>query len=119
MKYIGKFIGQIIANALAIVIASYFIVQISFTGGLVDYLIIGLVLTIANIIIKPILKAISSPLIIITFGLFIIVINAVILFAVDWFIKELIITGFWGYFWGILIISIINALIVGPSKKKN
>lgn len=98
--------------------AAYFVPQIAFNGGIIDYLIIGLVLAVANIIIKPILKIISAPLILITAGLFLIVINAIILFGVNWFIEELTITGFWGYFWGVMILTIINAIIVGSIKKK-
>lgn len=115
---IFKFILQILANALAIAIAAYFVPQIIFEGDLLDYLIIGVVLAIANLIVKPILKIISAPLIFISLGLFLIVINAIILFGVDWFVEELTIAGFWGYFWGVIIISIINAIIVGPTKKK-
>ena len=118
MRFIGKFILQILANGLAVFVAAYFVPQIIFEGNLVDYLIIGLVLAVANIIIKPILKIISAPLIFITLGLFVIVINAIILFGVDWFIEELSITGFWGYFWGVIILVLVNTIIVGASKKR-
>jgi putative membrane protein len=79
---------------------------------------VGLILAAANTIIKPILKIISAPLIFITLGLFIIVINGIILFGVDWFVEELSINGFWGYFWGVIIVSLINAILVGSIKKK-
>lgn len=118
MRFIGKFILQILANALAIAIASYFIVQISFSGGIKDYLIVGGILALANLIIRPILRLVSAPLIFISFGLFLIVVNAVILFGVDYFVEELTITGFWGYVWATIIISILNAIIVGRAKKK-
>lgn len=118
MRYIGKFILQIIANALAIFVAVYFIKQITFTGNWLDYLFIGAILAVANLIIKPVLKVVSAPLIFITLGLFTIVINAIILFGVDWFVEELAIAGFWGYFWCVIIISIVNAIIVGSVKKR-
>jgi putative membrane protein len=118
MRRLFKFIFQIIANAIAIAIAAYFLPQITFTGDLTDYLIIGAILAVANLIIRPILKIISAPLIFITLGLFMLVINGIILFGVDWFIEELTITGFWGYVWAILIISILNGIIVGATKKK-
>jgi len=118
MRWFLKLILQILANALAIGMAVYFVPQITFKGDLIDYLIIGVILTAANLIIRPILKIISAPLIFITAGLFMIVINAIILFGVDWFVEELTITGFWGYFWGIIIISILNGIIVGSTKRK-
>lgn len=118
MRFILRFILQILANALAIAIAAYFIPQITFKGGLVDYLIVGGILAVANLFIRPVLKIISAPLIFVTLGLFIIVINAIILFGVDWFVEELTITGLWGYVWGIIIIAIVNAIINITTKKK-
>jgi putative membrane protein len=118
MRWLFRFILQILANAAGIFIAQYFIKQIIFTGDWVDYLIIGLILAIANLIIRPILKIVTAPLIFITLGLFIIVINAIILFGVDWFVEELTIASLWGYLWGSLIISIINAIIAKTTKKK-
>lgn len=119
MRFIGKFILQIIANALAIFIAVYFIKQINFTGNWLDYLFVGAILAVANLIIRPILKIISAPLIFITLGLFLIVINAIILFGVDWFVEALKISNIWGYLWGTIIISIINAIIAGSAKRKS
>jgi len=118
MRWLFRFILQILANAAGIFVAQYFIKQIIFTGDWVDYLIVGLILAIANLIIRPILKIVTAPLIFITLGLFIIVINAVILFGVDWFVEELTVASLLGYLWGSLIISIINAVIAKTTKKK-
>jgi len=118
MRWLFRLILQILANALGIFIAQYFIKQIIFTGDWLDYLIVGTILAVANIVIKPILKIITAPLMFITLGLFIIVINAIILFGVDWFVEALTITSLWGYLWGSVIISIINAIIMGATKKK-
>lgn len=118
MRWLFKFILQILANALGIFAAAYFLDQIIFTGNWLDYLIVGVILAVANLIIRPILKIISAPLIFITLGLFIIIINAIILFGVDWFVEELKIINLWGYLWGSIIISVINAIIVGAYKKK-
>jgi len=121
MRFITKFILRIIANALAIFIAVRYIhganFDVSFTGDLVDYLMFGVILALANTFIRPILKIISAPLIFITLGLFVIIINAVILFGVDWFFEALSITGFMGYFWTTIILAIANAIIVGSFKK--
>ncbi|MFH1129331.1 MAG: phage holin family protein [Patescibacteria group bacterium] len=112
-----KFILRIIANALAIFIAVRLVDEITFGGDIVDYLIVGAVLALANTFIRPILKIVSAPLIFITLGLFVIVINGIILFAVDYFVEALSITGFMGYVWGTIIIAIANAIIVGSFKK--
>jgi putative membrane protein len=112
-----KFILRIVANALAIFVAVRLIEEITFTGDFIDYLIVGIVLALVNTFIRPILKIVSAPLIFITLGLFMLVINAVILFAVDYFVEVLSITNIMGYVWGTIIISIANAIIVGSFKK--
>lgn len=52
MRWIFKLIIQILANAVLIGAIAYFMPQLTFKGGLVDYLIIGAILGIANLIIK-------------------------------------------------------------------
>ena len=118
MRRLIKLIIQILANAIGIFIAVYFIDKVNFAGDIIDYLIVGTVLALANLIVRPILKIISAPLIFITLGLFLIVINAIILFAVDFFVETLIISGFWAYLYTTIIIAIINGIIVPISKKR-
>jgi len=119
MRFIIRLILQIIANALAIFVAVKYIIPsyMIFNGDLIDYLTVGLILALANTFARPILKIVSAPLIFITMGLFLIIINAIILFAVDWFIEALEITSLWGYLWGSIIIAVVNAIIVGGFKK--
>ena len=117
MKWLIKLILQILANALAIFLLAKYVPQIQFTGDLLDYLLVGLILALANLIVRPILKIISAPLVFITMGLFMVMINVIILFGVDWFVQELTIIGFWGYFWGVVVISILNAAVHLGTKK--
>lgn len=105
-----------IANSIGILLATYFVPGIIFKGDLIDVAITGLALAVANSLIKPILKFITGPLIVLTMGLFLVVINIVILWVVDWFMPDLTIVGFWAYFWGVMIISIINAVISAIKK---
>lgn len=119
MRLILSFIARIIANSIGILIATYFVPGIIFKGDLIDLVITGLILALANSIIKPILKFITGPLIVLTMGLFMIIINIALLWLVDWFMPELTIVGFWAYFWGVVLISIINAIVSTVSKKKS
>jgi putative membrane protein len=117
--FLIKFILRIIANGLGVFAAVYFLPQyISFTGSWIDYLVVGAILAIANMIVRPILKIVSAPLILITLGFFLVVINMIILFGVDYFVEQANINGFIGYFWISIILAIINAIIVGATKKK-
>ena len=119
MKLLLRFIIRIMANAIGILIASYFISGFVFGGSLSKLLITGFILALINSIIKPILKFITGPLIVLTMGLFMIIINILLLWIVTWFVPELTIVGFWAYFWSVLIISIINAITHKSIKKNN
>lgn len=103
-----KFIVQILTNAVAIFLASYLVPGFSFTGNVLMLLVAGLILGLINFIIKPILKLISAPLILLSLGLFLIVINILLLWLLDFLMPELTISGIGAYFWGVIIISLIN-----------
>jgi len=113
-----RIIIQILSNALAIAVADKLVPGIDFGGDILSYLIAGLVLGLINFFIKPVLKIISFPLIIISLGLFSLVINMFILWLLDWFIPELAIIGFWAYFGGAIVISAVN-IFVSVSVKKD
>ncbi len=113
-----RFILQILVNALAIFLAAYLVPGIVFTGDILTLIIAGLLLGLINFFIRPILKLITAPLIIFSLGLFIIVINIFLLWLLEYFMPELTIIGFWSYFWGVLIISLVNIFFGSGRKKK-
>lgn len=115
-----RFIIQILSNAVAIFLAAYLVPGIVFTGDILTLLIAGLVLGLINFFVRPILKIISAPLIILSLGLFTVIINMFLLWVLSYLVPELSITGFWSYFWGVLIISLVNVLFgAGRKKEKN
>ncbi len=112
------FIIQIIVNAFAIYLADSFIKGVEFSGDIWILLIAGLVLGILNFVLKPILKVISAPLIILTLGIFTIIINIFILWLLQIILPELSIVGFWAYIWVIIIVSVLNFITHGLNRKK-
>lgn len=80
---------------------------------------VGLLLGLLNTIIKPLLTVISIPLILLTFGLFLVVINAVLLMFCGDLISEFTVDGFWPAVWGSVIISLVSMLLEPKSPKKN
>jgi len=114
-----RFFVRILSNALAVYLAAYFVVGFDLPHQLQDWkllLLAGLILAIFNAILKPILKLISLPFIILTLGFFTLIINIGLLWLLSQFLPELTIAGFWAYFWGTIIISLVN-LIVEPFIK--
>jgi len=71
-------------------------------------LIAALVLGILNVFVKPIILLISLPLIFVTFGFFLVLINALLLKATAWLVPGLHIASFWSALGGSLVISIVS-----------
>lgn len=116
MRFVLIIIFQIFSNIIAILAASNFIPNFSFTGNFIDLTLASLIFAAINLIIKPIAKIILTPLIIITFGLFIIVINALALHLLDLLSKPLNIQGYIPLLLGTILISVINVLINAGAK---
>jgi len=72
------------------------------------YLIGGAVLGIANAIIKPLLALLTLPLIIITLGLFYLVINIAMVALAEWIAPDFSIEGFWTYVGTVVVIWLVN-----------
>ena len=106
-----------LALAWAVNAAALWVADVLFTGVRIDgwkaYLIGAAVLGIANGIIKPVLALLTLPLIIITLGLFLLVINIAMLALAEWIAPDFSITGFWTYVGTVVIIWIVN--VVGYS----
>lgn len=118
MKIIGRFIFRIFTNAVAIFIAAKFITGFFWNGDLVGLAVAAFVLSGINTFIRPILKMMLGPLLVLTFGLFIVVINAISLFLVPYLLQILgfgspiAFDGYLPLILATLIISAVN-LIVG------
>jgi putative membrane protein len=70
-----------------------------------------LVLTLLNAVIRPILYLISLPLIVLSLGLFLVVINALLLQLTAYFVKGFTVSGFWASVGGALVISIVTSVL--------
>ncbi|WP_430333882.1 phage holin family protein [Rhodococcus sp. ACT016] len=124
------FVIRLVINAIAIWLAAQWLSGIyiadSGQGTGTDILIllgIALVFTVVNAFVKPIVKLLSLPLLILTLGLFTLVINALMLLLTAWLSSQtdwgLTIDGFWTAVWGALIISLVNFVLSAlvPDKR--
>lgn len=99
-----------VLNAIALLVVSHFVagfVVSNFVSALIAVVVIGLL----NATFGLMLKLITLPLGILTFGLFFIVINAVILKFSSVFVPGFSVTTFAAAFWGALALGIIHLLI--------
>jgi len=70
-----------------------------------------LVLSFLNALIRPILYILSLPFIVVTLGLFTVVVNALLLQLVAWMVKGFVVQGFWASILGALLISIVSTIL--------
>jgi putative membrane protein len=114
---------RLFGNALTFYILDIFLKNIQITGGWQAYLLAGIILGIINISIKPVMKALTFPLKIITLGLFTLVINFIVLYLVALIINALalgnihiILSGFKDYVLSAIVFTIINGIIHSLEK---
>jgi putative membrane protein len=94
-------------NALALWVANAFWDSVSI-HGFWAYFIGALVLGIANAVIKPIVALLTLPLIVLTLGLFYLVINIAMVALAEWIAPNLSIDGFWTYVGVVFIVWLVN-----------
>src|SRR5580765_3879215 len=96
-----RFIQSWTINTLAVATAATIIPGIHYEGRVLNLLIASLLLGILNAFIRPILLLMALPLLIFTLGLFILVINAVLLYFVGFLMRpHFYVDNFWSAFWG-------------------
>lgn len=118
-----RFILNSIITAVAVWIVTFLPFEVSVAGGdnsawsrILVFLLIGAVMAAANAIIRPIIRVLTLPIMILTLGLFSIVIAWFMLWFSAWLTThlpwaDLTIGGFWDTLWAALVIAITTAIL--------
>ena len=117
MKRIFKIIVIILLNAAAFLGIANFLPGFELKGGLSQVILIALVFTLLNFILKPVLKLILGPVIVLTLGLGLLLINMILLYILDGLINNLTIDGVLTLFYASIIVGIINFFVHLVPKK--
>ena len=96
-------------TGLAVLLASQIVPGIE-VHGLVAGIVAVIILSFLNAIIRPVLYLLSAPFIIVTLGLFMVLINAFLLMVASWLVKGFVVTGFWPAVGGALIFSFVSVV---------
>jgi len=107
---------RLIVNAVALWVAIELVPGLQYEGGWLSLLIIAFIFGLVNALVRPILFLLTCPLIVLSLGLFVLVINTLMLALTVWLSREvfnlgLTSTGFWATFLGALVISIVSGVI--------
>jgi putative membrane protein len=104
------FIVKLLLTGVAAMLAAYILPGVHI-DGFVTALILALVLAVLNAIVRPILVLLTIPVTILTLGLFLLVINALIILLADYLVAGFSVDGFlWALIFS-LVLSVITAIL--------
>lgn len=110
-----KFILRWVVNAIALFLAVYLVPGVNLQGGWVSIIWLALIFGLVNAFLRPLLKLLTCPLIILTLGLFTLLINTFLF----WLTSQIgqafgigfTIDGFWPAFLGGLVVSVVSVVM--------
>ena len=108
---------KIIISAFAIIITSYLLPGVTVTGFLAA-LIVAVVLSVIDSIVKPMLIILTIPVTFFTFGLFLLVINAAMIMLTSQIVKGFEVDGFWWALAFSVILSFVRSLLESIDGKE-
>ncbi|MFN3741209.1 MAG: phage holin family protein [Anaerolineales bacterium] len=121
-----RFLIRWAINTLALFAAVWIVPGIRLNSGWFSLVWLGLIFGLVNATIRPVLKLLTCPLILLTLGLFTLVINALMLSLTAWIGNllgiELVLDSFWAAFWGALVVSVVSvflSLFVREEKERD
>jgi putative membrane protein len=110
-----SFLVRLLVNAAALWVATRIVSGVTYTGGWAPFLGVALIFGFVNAFIRPVAKLLTFPLIIVTLGIFSLVVNGLMLWLTSALSGALDlgfhVSGFWAAFLGALVVSIVSTLL--------
>jgi len=110
-----SFLIRLFVNAAALWVATRIVPGVTYSGELLPFLAVALVFGIVNAFIGPVAKLLALPLIILTLGIFALVVNGLLLWLTSAVSESLglgfHVSGFWAALFGSLVVSIVSTVI--------
>ncbi len=111
-----NFLIRLLITALAVILTSYILPGVHVENFL-SAIILALLLALLNVTLKPLLIIITIPVTFLTLGLFLLVINALIILLADLIMPGFIVDGFWWALAFSVVLWIINSILRNLSTK--
>ncbi len=111
MKIVKRATIMFVANGIGLYLAHQFVPNVFVSLVLEQFALITLLLTLINLTLRPIVKLVLTPVIIITLGLGSILINAGMLYLLDFLLASITIEGFVALIITTIVISMVNLVI--------
>jgi len=121
-----RFLARLLVNAAALWVATRIVPGVTYSGGVLPMLAVALVFGVVNAVIGTAAKILTFPIILLTLGIFILVINGLMLMLTSAMSSALglgfHVEGFWAAFWGGLVVSVIStalSLVVRDARRRD
>ena len=119
---------QLLINAAALYVAQLIVDGVDFDfsqpNAWLEFAIVALIFGLVNTFLKPVLRLLTLPITVVTLGLFLLVLNALLLLLVGWISTELslglMVDGFVPALLGSIVISIVGfllSMVIGAGRK--
>ena len=105
------FVFRLLIHMVAILIISYLLPGVIRVDSVLAALAAAFLLGVVNVILRPILVFLTLPLTLLTLGLFLLVINGLMLWLVAALVKGFHVNGFWGAVFGSILISLVSWIL--------
>ena len=109
------FLVRLLVNAAALWVATRLVSGVSYDGGVLPFLGVALIFGIINATLRPLTKILTFPLIIVTLGIFALVVNGLMLWLTSALSSALglgfHVDGFWPAFFGALVVSVVSLIL--------
>ncbi|MEX0995742.1 MAG: phage holin family protein [Flavobacteriaceae bacterium] len=112
-----KLIFQLLLTAIVVLVLAEVLPGVG-VDTFTTSLIVAVVLALLNLLVKPILVFLTLPATLITFGLFLLVINAVIILLVDYLISGFTVDGFWWALLFSLLLTLAQSVLYSLTERK-
>lgn len=104
------FLQRWVIHTLAMLVATHIVTGIGYQT-VTSLLVASLLFGILHAFLRPLIFVLTLPLVVVTLGLFVLVINAGLLLLVGTLVKGFEVNGFWPAFWGALLISVLSVVL--------
>ena len=111
-----RLLVRYLCTVVAVILTVYLVPGVSAPGGWETVFIVALVWSAISLVIKPVLHILTLPITILTFGLFALILNALLFWLMAAIVPGFVVSGFFPALFGAIVLSILNWLIHAAFK---
>lgn len=115
-----RFLSRLVINAVALMVAAWLLTGITVSGGSTSWdaltlIIVAAIFGVVNAVVRPVVRFVSMPFVILTLGLLLLVINGLMLLLTSWISGKIGVSfhvdGFWTAVFGAIILSVVSSAL--------